>query len=735
MDTRDILEQLSKRCTERFESESLVLSFQEYLAEFLERPRHHGRIAARYIADCFEHFGTEVVDGIGGEAVRFKLFDAPFDDGREPLIGQEEIQREFYQALCNFARDGRADRLILLHGPNGSAKTTFCELVFRALEAYSETTEGCLHRFSWIFPNREAQGGRLGFSDERRPRGRDQTYAFLGQDEIAAKIACELKDPPIYLLPSDLRRELFEDLFEDEADRRQHAHLIEGELSAKSKRIFDGLFSLYRGDLQQVLKHVQVERFYISQRYRSSAVRIAPQTHVDASEVQVVADRSVHALPPAFHDVNLFVPVGDLVDGNRGMIEFSDFLKRPIEMNKYLLTTCEKGIVMLPTSIAQLDAILVATSNESHLDELKTTPLFASFNARMELVTVPYLLQISKERALHERQVRSADVSIDPHVLDLAATWAVLCRLHRPDPENHPPETRALVRELAPIEKAVLYDTGEAPERLAADERQLLKGAVGMLREEFRDHIHFEGRYGPSAREMRQVLMDCVHDADTCLTPSLLFERLRRMTKDKTLHDFLRVEADGGYHDPDGAIDTVEQIYRERVHAELRDAMQLVHPDEYVRIFERYVQELSALKKNERIQDPVTGKAREPDQGFLEDVEAIVSGSDESERFREAVLGTIGAFRVEHADSEVELAALFPNALRALQDDYFEKNRAAMEEVRDNLLLHETDDAEDLEPELRKRVERTMENLRQEHGYCLTCAKEAVAYLSRTQPG
>ena len=50
-----------------------------------------------------------------------------------------------------------------------------------------------------------------------------------------------------------------------------------------------------------------------------------------------------------------------------------------------------------------------------------------------------------------------------------------------------------------------LYLYGEPPERLAPDERQLLRACVGAMREEQRDRPHYEGRHGPSAREIRGV--------------------------------------------------------------------------------------------------------------------------------------------------------------------------------------------------------------------------------------
>ena len=79
----------------------------------------------------------------------------------------------------------------------------------------------------------------------------------------------------------------------------------------------------------------------------------------------------------------------------------------------------------------------------------------------------------------------------------------MLCRLHRPDPENYPTDARSIVRELKPLEKSRLYDQSLPPERLKPDERQIALSVIPTMRDEYRDHVHYEGRYGPSARELR----------------------------------------------------------------------------------------------------------------------------------------------------------------------------------------------------------------------------------------
>src|SRR6185369_11737087 len=131
--------------------------------------------------------------------------------GREaPLVGHEELQAELYRSLSNFVQEGRANRLVLMHGPNGSAKSTAAACVLRALEHYSTLDEGALYRFHWVFPSRKTMRGSIGFGGEGGGSSASDgtSYAHLDDDQIDARLVIELRDHPLFLLPVPERRAL-----------------------------------------------------------------------------------------------------------------------------------------------------------------------------------------------------------------------------------------------------------------------------------------------------------------------------------------------------------------------------------------------------------------------------------------------------------------------------------------------------------------------------------------------
>lgn len=726
------IDDIAARVRKRFERAGRIKSFAEHLEDVGREPRRYTRSSTQYVLDMIEHFGAEEVTGIGGTAQRYRVFDVAFDGGRNRVWGQEEVQEDIVEALRSFVLTGRSDRLVLMHGPNGSAKSSIVDALFRGLEHYSHLDEGALFCFQWVFPKMRGLGRQVGF-DATEQHVRGDSYAFLELGEIAARVPCELRDHPLWMLPRDERERILVEAHGRVGDASPpSSYVLEGELCPKCRAIHEALLASYGGDLARLLAHVQVERYFVSRRYRVGAVTIDPQVTTDAGARQITMDRSLADLPPSLQNVNLFQMQGDLVDGSGGIVEYSDLLKRSTEANKYLLTACETGFVALGSVAAQLNVVMLGSSNERHLDLFKKSPDFTSFKGRFRLVPTPYLLQYAKEARIYEDQVEPLRVlkHLAPHTTRLAAMWAVLTRLRRPDPATFATEARELVRKLSPLEKAKLYDHEETPSHLDAREKNALRHAIRMMRDEFREDPRYEGRYGASPREMRDVLTECFYDRRyACVTPLALFAALARLVQERTLYEFLSLEPDNQYHDPAAFIEDVREEYLDRVNEEVRDSLDLVSGAEYTRIFERYVMNVKAYVKRERIYADTTQTYVPADERFMAEVERVLGVGELPSGFRDSLIGRIGAFSVDHPGQEIDYVEVFPELVSRLENDYYRNRKKAIEQISRHLLTAGTDEFEHLDAEVKAAVSTALERMRTRHGYCERCAKEAIVHL------
>ncbi len=744
MDARRWLSTVGTGVKGAFVENRSILSYEEYLGAFLEAPRLQARSSAQYLRDVLDHFGSEERDTPVGRVRRWRAFDLPFDpDARAHRVaGHEEVQAALYRAVGTFVRSGRVDKLVLLHGPNGSAKSSLVSAIVRAMEAYSRTRDGALYRYHWVFPaERKLRGGGLGFGP-REDAGDLASFAHLDGEALDARLSCPMKDHPLLLLPRDERRRLLEERCRPRHDGTGEPefvlseYLLEGEPCHLCRQVHDALLATYRGDWLKVLRHVQVERFYASARYQQAAVTVEPQHFVDAAVRQVTADRSVAALPPALHALSLLEPYGPLVAANRGIVEYSDLLKRDPAAFKYLLGTAETGRVALEHLVLQLDVVLLASANEKQLAAFKETPEFASFRGRLELVRVPYLRRASVEREVYDRQITPASVGkhVAPHATAVAAQWATLTRLKRPLPDRYPAEVRELVEDLAPLEKLRLYDTGAAPDRLPLAEAKVLRKHAPDLYHESDAYPRYEGSTGASAREIKTALFNASQAPGApCLTPLAVLEELQALCRDKTVHDFLLQEVVDGYHDHEQFVRAVEAEYLDLIDEEIRDAMGLVSEAQYRELFVRYVTLVSHWTKGERVRDPHTGAAAPADERRMIELERVVMppGDDRTE-FRRGLISAIGAYRLDHPDGDaIDYAAIFPDLFRRLRDRAHEERKREVRARREDVLRYLSDDRASLDEKARGRVEETLRTMRERYGYCEHCAQHALLFLIR----
>lgn len=507
------LETIRAEVKDRFDAQKRVLSFNEYLDLVQENPRRHTRDAARYLKDCLDFFGRYEVEHPGGTLSRWRVFDLEFGHPtggqhaelrmRDRLAGHEATQQALYRVLEGFEREGRANRLLLMHGPNGSAKSTFTACLMRGLEAYSETDDGAAYRFSWIFP-RVREGGGIGFSTSADALGQADSFAHLPEERIITKLQSAVREHPLLLLPREFRQRLISDAYEI-ADVHEAAPdwVWTGQLSRKNQQIFQALLTAYRGDLERVLAHIQVERYYISRRYRVGAVTIGPQMSVDASERQITADRSIESLPASLSAITLFEPYGELVDASGGIVEYSDLLKRPLDAWKYLLLAIETGEISLTMSNLPINAVMMASSNELHLSAFRQHPEYNSFRGRIVRVRMPYLLDVHREQEIYDGQiVPQIPRHVAPHTTYVAALWAVMTRLRKPDADRFvDSDLGTAAASLSPLEKADLFADGTVPARFEAEESKVLRGGVAEIQAEGATAADYEGLSGASPRD------------------------------------------------------------------------------------------------------------------------------------------------------------------------------------------------------------------------------------------
>lgn len=735
----DELKAICSRVSEEFQRKRRVLSFAEYIELFITDPVRHSRDAVAYVRGAFDHYGKREVERPWGKSTWYNLFDLPWLERdqarRDALVGQERVQGELYRVLENFVREGRPNRLPVLHGPNGSAKSTVAACLMRALEHYSTLDEGALYRFHWVFPSKSTLRGSIGFGDGAERAQATTSYAHLPEDKIDSRLFVEVRDHPLFLIPHAQRREFIDRIVKGQNIKEPLNHRIyRGELSHKNKEVFEALLSSYEGDLEQVLRHVQVERYFISRHYRCGAVTIGPQLSIDAGERQITADRSLAALPSSLQAVTLFEAFGELIEASGGILEFSDLLKRPLDAFKYLQLSVETGEVNLRSQNVQLNCFMLASANELQLNAFREHPEFQSFRGRLELVKCPYLRSWVEEVAIYDAQIApQIRRHVAPHATRMAAMFAVLTRMRRPNPDRYEAPLRGIVSELTAFEKMDLYSTGKPPDRLDDEAQKLIKAAIPRMYDEGDAYVIYEGSVGASPREMRTVLLDASQSVQySCLSPFAVLTELEHLCRRTNEYAWLQEEKQpGNYHDFEGFRRLLRARLLDYLEDEFRISSGLVDDSSYGALLGRYVNHVSHWVKGEKVQNAVTGQLEPPDERMMQEVETLLKSPDDTRERRHALISNIAAWAIEHPDTRIEESPVFSSYLRRLRDAVFGERRVAVARlVRDVVVLVRAEGT-GLDATQRRTAQRCLDVLCERFGYEPESAADAAGALVR----
>jgi serine protein kinase len=713
-----------------------VLTFHNYVEEVTNHPVRSCRPSYLYLLDMLNHFGQD-------DHGQFKLFQLEHPDS-PPVFGQIETQQALYQNLINFKEEGLNNKFILLVGPNGCGKSSLVRKFMKGAEEYSKSDDGKLFTFSWIFPIDNYVKGTLGLSKSpSSDREQLNSYANLEDKDIVAIVQSELHDHPLLLIPRGHRQKLLEELLASKPailESIKKSYLYRGDLSKKNRMIYDALLKNHKGNHQEVLKHIRVERYNVSKRYSSCAVTIEPQLHVDARLQQITMDKRLANLPPSLQSLNLFQLHGEVVLANRGILEFSDLLKRPLDTFKYLLMTMETSNINLQGILTELDIFFVGTSNEIHLTAFKQHPDYNSFKGRFNFVQVPYLLNYHFESQIYQEQISGLKEksSLEPHALDALCLFTVMTRLRPCLGKNY--EDKILsktVTALNPLEKALFIGDHQIPARFDVEARQVLKQNHQKLNEEYCDDTLYEGKFGISPREIKKIIYDLSYSGDT-LTVVEVLSYLEALIQQKNEYDFLNMSAQGDFHHPARFLSLLKEHNLDILDSELRNSLGLVDDRSYEGYIQRYIENISSKIKGEKIKNQITGKYEPFDDFLIKEFEESIELKEDSSGFQSHLISKLGAYSLDHPQEEIIYCNVFPDITERLQQSFRNEQKKAIKQIAKNIVFYEAElsnqkhsvtEKTPISSEDRKHIDKVIGHMTEKYRYSKMAALSLVKYL------
>ncbi len=725
-----MLDQIREKTVSGFNRTHWEGTFEEFVAQKLaQNPVHHLRTAFQYIRDMIDHFGFSQREDAGETFRHYKLFDDPFHAGKKAVYGLERTLEKLVNYIRSASLEEGKERIFVLSGPVGTAKTTIVDLVSRGLEEYSLCDEGAVYSILWLFPRQiDDEGGKLGFV-----RTGPET------DDVFARVRCQMRDNPLYLVPRPQRRDFIDGLLEKAGFRGRSRpvvprKILEGELCYNCTQVYNYLLRRFNGDWMKIINRARVERVALSELSGVGIAKILPEGNVETSSSIISFDDNYKALSQILSDINLVKFNGKYVSGNRGLIQYSDVFKKPVVYLQHLLSAVEEHRIDFGEVGADIDVVIIGTSNIPEYEAFRKNPLSHGIRSRMRKIEVPYLLNYRDEKKIYEQGLVEVARTrhIAPHTTDLAALWAVLTRIEKSTLQRSEQEIkvdeRDLVEKMNLIQKAQIY-AGEVPQDFDKDARRALtKDLVRKLRNEFA----YEGMTGISPRVVQNLFADvCERKRYRCLNPFDFFNTMRiALEKGAEVYEFLQADSGGEAPDVAGHLEAVNELYDRIVKEEVETAVTDVNDEEISAKIHGYLNNVKAFLRKEKIQTR-TGGEEPPNEELMRYVEARMSVDDgDRDEFRFKVLSRASTAIAD--GKTLDIRETYADLFRAVRAGLYAEKKGAVN--WDNLVAAMDRVGEDGGmsgvPEWSRNLVKTLtDNMVSMFGYCRFCGRDVVSYV------
>ncbi|MCE9529049.1 MAG: serine protein kinase, partial [Planctomycetales bacterium] len=583
---------------EQFRKKNWLGTFEEYLDLVRQQPAV-SRNAFERVYDMIMSAGTHVYEESRGEKrVHYKFFDDPDNEGRDAVFGLDDTLESFVNALKSAAKGyGIEKRVLLLHGPVGSSKSTIARLMKRGMERYSGTDGGALYTLGWV--------------------------AETDTNDIHW---CPMHEEPLHLIPERFRDEVLAGMNGGKGEEDYKVRIV-GELCPYCRFMYAERLKKYSGDWTKVIGDARVKRITLSEQDRCGIGTFQPKDEKNQDSTELTGDINYRKIAEygSDSDPRAFNFDGEFNVANRGIIEFIEVLKLDVAFLYDLLGASQEHKVK-PKKFAQtdIDEVILGHTNEPEYRRLQNNEFMEALRDRTVKIDVPYVTRLSDEIKIYEKDYNQRKVKgkhIAPHTIEMAAMWAVLTRLE-------PPNNASLTL----LQKLKLYNGKTLP------------GFTEENIKELRDEAITEGMHGISPRYVQDKISNALvaHMEAKSINPFMVMNELEAGLKHHSL--ITNEELRGKYRE---LLGVVKEEYENIVKNEVQRAI-AADEDALKRLCGNYIDNVKAYTQREKVRNKFTGQYDEPDERLMRSIEDKIDIPDSrKDDFRREIMNYIAALMMD----------------------------------------------------------------------------------------
>jgi len=561
------------------------------------------RNAFQRIYDMIISYGyKEYLDG-KIKVIHYNFFDDPQNNGKDAVYGLDvalgRLVNTFQSASLGY---GPEKRILLLHGPVGSAKSTIVRLFKKGLVDYTKTEKGALYSFMW-------KASDVYGSPERAEK--------LSPEDIW--VPCPMHEEPLRLIPEEVRQEFLEKL--------NAGVVTEESLCPFCQYVFNKVMKKNDNDLNKLLEGVRIYRVIFSEKNRVGIGTFQPKDEKNQDSTELSGDMNYRkiAIFGSDSDPRAFNFDGEFEVANRGLVEFVEVLKLEVAFLYDLLGASQEHMIK-PKKFSQtgIDEVIIGHTNEPEYKKLQSNEFMEALRDRTVKVDIPYITRLADEIKIYEKDYRQSRVKgkhVAPHTVEIASMWAVLTRLEEPKKAQ-----------LSLMQKLKLYNGKTLP------------GFTEDNIKELRVEASREGMEGISPRYIQDKISNALvsDESEKCINPFMVLNELEGGLD----HHSLITNEDQKKKFKE-LISAVKLEYEDIVKNEVQRAIS-ADDEAMKKLCGNYIDNIKAYTQKQKVKNKYTGKDEEPDERLMRAVEEKIDiPENRKDDFRREIMNYIGALAID----------------------------------------------------------------------------------------
>ncbi|MDO9181870.1 MAG: serine protein kinase [Bacteriovorax sp.] len=648
-------------------------TFQDYLDLVTANPRIT-RNAFQRVHDMIMSYGSTNYTEYKKEVLRYHFFDDPIQNGKDAVFGIDvhlmKLVNFFKSAAAGY---GTEKRVLLLHGPVGSAKSSISRMIKKGLEHYSKTDQGALYTFEW-FDDHESD--------------------ILGGQKL---FPSPMHEEPLKLLPFDVRKAFLDEINKGKKDG--YKVNIKAEVCPADRYILGAYLKKYNGDWKKVFSHVRVKRLLLSEKDRIGIGTFQPKDEKNQDSTELTGDINYRKIAQygSDSDPRAFNFDGEFNIANRGIVEFIEMLKLDVAFLYDLLGASQEQSIK-PKKFAQtdIDEVILGHTNEPEFRKLQSNEFMEALRDRTVKIDVPYITRLDQEVKIYQKDFNSEKiphVHIAPHTIEMAATWSILTRLEEPKKSD-----------LTKLQKLKLYNGKTLPGYNEDNVKELRKEAIR------------EGLEGISPRYIQDKLSNSLvkNGHVGCLNPFMVFNELESGLKH---HGLINSPEQLDHYKEMLAI--ARQEYEDIVKNDVQKAIS-VDESAIQTLCANYIDNVKAYTQKEKIRNKYSNKLEDADERFMRSIEEKIDiPESRKDDFRREIMNYIGALAIEGKVFDYKMNERLHRALEL----------KLFEDQKDSIKLT-TIISKVVDKETQEKIDVVKSRLIKNHGYCEICATDALNFVA-----